>query len=322
MLVREGRDRALRGLEPKWDRRRNVNANPSTLQEVEPKEPKEAPGGRRVGRIHELWRYPVKSMLGTTVNEIFITERGAVGDRAWALRDVVSGRIASAKKFPRLLEFRAAYEVEPTLERLGRVRIETPDGEHVYADDADASQLISETLGHPLRLENRAREDEKTSIDRQTVFGDVPVSEMKPDWTPETMPDYFQLMKNSFFEIGAVFVLASGSVDYLRKLQGGTALIDRRRFRPNLFLDTGPEDNRFVEDDWLGGTLAIGEALELDQFQPTLWCVTSTLAQEELPRDLSILRTTAQNHQGCLGVYASVRSSGPARIGDPVELMH
>jgi hypothetical protein len=25
------------------------------------------------------------------------------------------------------------------------------------------------------------------------VFGDVPVSEMKPDWTPETMPDYFQL---------------------------------------------------------------------------------------------------------------------------------
>jgi uncharacterized protein YcbX len=60
-----------------------------------------APGERQAGTIVELWRYPVKSMLGTTVNGILITERGALGDRAWALRDVESGRIASAKKFPR-----------------------------------------------------------------------------------------------------------------------------------------------------------------------------------------------------------------------------
>jgi uncharacterized protein YcbX len=144
---------------------------------------------------------------------------------------------------------------------------------------------------------------------------------MKPDWTPETMPDYFQLLKNSFFEIGPLFVLASGSVDHLLKLQGGTALIDRRRFRPNLFVDTAPETDRFIEDDWIGGTLAVGETLALDEFQPTLWCVTSTLAQEELPRDLSILRTTAKEHKGCLGVYASVRTPGVARVGDPVALL-
>jgi uncharacterized protein len=276
--------------------------------------------GAQVGTIRELWRYPVKSMLGTTLNEVLITQRGCLGDRAWALRDVASGRIASAKKFPRLLEFRAMYEVEPTLDSPGRVSIDTPDGEAVYPEDPGASQLISELLGRDLRLENQAQEDEKTTIDRNTVFGDVPVSEMKPDWTPDTMPDYFQLMRNSFFEIGSVFVLASGSVEHLRKLQGGTALIDRRRFRPNLFVDTSPETDRFVEDDWLGGTLAIGDDLVLGDFQPTLWCVTSTLAQEELPRDLSILRTTAENHKGCLGVYASVRVPGVARVGDPVML--
>lgn len=49
------------------------------------------------------------------------------------------------------------------------------------------------------------------------------------------MPHYFQLMQNSFFEIGPVF----GSVEHLLKLQGGAALIDRRRFRPNLFVNTG-----------------------------------------------------------------------------------
>jgi uncharacterized protein len=279
------------------------------------------PRGHPVGTIDELWRYPVKSMRGTTVNEILITEHGALGDRAWALRDVESGRIASAKKFPRLLEFRATYEDEPTRDKPGRVRIDTPDGQAVDPEDPDASRRISDILGHPLQLENQAHEDEKTSIDRKTVFGDVPVSEMKPDWTPETMPDYFQLLKNSFFEIGPLFVLASGSVDHLLKLQGGTALIDRRRFRPNLFVDTAPETDRFIEDDWIGGTLAVGETLALDKFQPTLWCVTSTLAQEELPRDLSILRTTAKEHKGCLGVYASVRTPGVARVGDPVALL-
>jgi uncharacterized protein len=280
-----------------------------------------APRGHQVGTIHELWRYPVKSMLGTTVSEILITEHGALGDRVWALRDVESGRIASAKKFPRLLEFRAMYEVEPTRDKPGRIRIETPDGQAVDPEDPDASRLISNILGHTLQLENQAHEDEKTSIDRKTVFGDVPISEMKPDWTPDTMPDYFQLMKNSFLEIGPLFVLASGSVEHLLKLQGGTALIDRRRFRPNLFVDTAPNTDRFIEDDWIGGTLAIGETLALDEFQPTLWCVTSTLAQEELPRDPSILRTTAKEHKGCLGVYAFVKTPGRAGVGDPVVLL-
>jgi uncharacterized protein len=287
------------------------------------------PTGTPVGKIHELWRYPVKSMLGTTVSEVVVTQGGFLGDRAWALRDAETGRIASAKKFPRLLEFRGTYEVEPTLESPGRVRIETPDSDAIYPEDPGASRAISELLGRDLRLENQAREDEQTTIDRETVFGDVPLDEMNSDWspevmadwTPETMPDYFQLKTNTFFEIGSVFVLTSGSVEHLLELQGGTALIDRRRFRPNFFIDTSPQSGRFVEDDWLGRTLAIGDDLVVDEFQPTQWCVTSTLAQEELPRDLSILRTTAENHKGCLGVYASVRSPGLARVGDPVVLV-
>jgi uncharacterized protein YcbX len=193
----------------------------------------------------------------------------------------------------------------------------------VYADDPEASELISRILGRRLRLENQAGADEKTGIDRSTVFGDVPVWQMKPEWTPETMPDYFQLKAGTFFEIGAVYLLASGSVERLRRLQGATAQIDRRRFRPNLYIDTGntgSEADRFVEDDWLGGTMMVGQTLVLDDFQPTLWCVTSTLAQEELPYDRSVLRTTAQHHGGCLGVYPSVREPGQVRLGDPVVL--
>ena len=275
---------------------------------------------RVVGTIAELWRYPVKSMLGGTVSEITVTERGVLGDRAWALRDQRTGRIVSAKRVPDLLRFRATYEVEPTLVSAGLVRIETPDGDTIYAGQDNASARISGILGRQVRLEDSAFPDEKTSIDRDTVFGDVPVSQLKPDWMPETMPDYFQLKGGTFLEIGAVFLLASGSVEHLSGLQGGTSLIDRRRFRPNLYINTEPAIGRFIEDDWLGRNLTVGDSVVLSEFAPTLWCVGSTLAQEELPRDLSILRTIVRGHKGCLGVYGSVASGGLVRVGDPVVL--
>ena len=259
-----------------------------------------------VGRVAELWRYPVKSMLGERRDQMPVTARGALGDRAWALRETATGRIASAKRFPQLLAFQARYEVEPTFAAPGRIHITLPDGRTISPEDPDASAIISALLGHSVLLENQPASDEKTGIDRATVFGDVPVNQMKADWTTETMPDYFQLMTGTFFEIGAVFILASGSVDHLRKLQGGTAQIDRRRFRPNIYIESEPEWTNFVEDSWQGGALNIGGAVSVEDFQPTVWCVTSTLAQQELPRDLSILRTVAQHHRGCLGVYATV----------------
>ena len=99
--------------------------------------------GKVVGSVAELWRYPVKSMRGGTVSQLLITDRGSVGDRAWALRDPINGRIASAKRFPQLLEFRATYEVEPTMTTSGRVRVEAPNGQSVYADHPAASELSS-----------------------------------------------------------------------------------------------------------------------------------------------------------------------------------
>jgi hypothetical protein len=221
-----------------------------------------------------------------------------------------------------LLALHAAYAVEPTFAAPGRIQIGLPDGRMICPGDPDASAIISDFLGHSVRLENQPSSDEKTGIDRATVFGDVPVSTMKAEWTPESMPDYFQLMTGTFFEIGAVFLLASGSVDHLRKLQGGTAQIDRRRFRPNIYIESETECGGFVEDSWLGGALNIGGAVRVEDFQPTVWCVTSTLAQEDLPRDLSILRTAAQHHRGCLGVYATVTRPGLLQVGDVAYLVN
>jgi uncharacterized protein YcbX len=274
--------------------------------------------GKLVGTVSELWRYPVKSMLGEQRQSMLITERGIVGDRAWALRDQATGRIASAKKHPRLLEFQASYVTEPTIESPGRIRVEAPDGRSFSPEDACASSIVSEVVGREVRFDNSPGDDEKTTIDRETVFGDVPVSSLKPDWTPETMPDYFQLASGSFREIGAVYLLTSGSVDHLRALRGSDAIVDRRRFRPNIYIESTASWTGFVEDSWLGSSLAIGHEVECRDFERTLWCVTSTIAQKSIPRDPGILRTLAQHHEGCLGVYATVSSPGVVRTADKV----
>lgn len=277
---------------------------------------------RTAGTVRELWRYPVKSMLGEQRSQLAIGARGSLGDRAKALRDLNTGRIASAKKFPRLLDFRARYEVEPTCDTPGRIEITTPAGRTICADDPEASTIISDELGHPVRLETEPGSQEITEIIRETVFGDVPVDKFKPDWTPETMPDHFKLMKGSFFEIGAIFVVTSGSVDHLCTLQGGTSKIDRRRFRPNIYIESGPAWSGFVEDSWIGGSLEIGGTVRIQEFQPTIWCVTSTLAQEDLPRDLSILRTIANHNKGCFGAYAAVSKPGLVNVEDPVIFLN
>jgi uncharacterized protein YcbX len=277
--------------------------------------------GQLVGTVAELWRYPVKSMLGEQRARLQFTQRGVVGDRAWALRDPATGRIASAKKHPRLLEFQATYEIEPTLDTSGRIHIEAPDGRVFTPDDKEASFIVSEILGHDLRFDNKAGSDEKTTIDRETVFGDVPVASLKREWTPETMPDYFQLATGSFLEIGAVYLLTSGSVDHLRALRGSDAIVDRIRFRPNIYVESTASWTGFVEDTWLESSLAFGDEVKCTNFERTLWCVTSTLPQKTIPRDLGILRTLAQHHAGCLGVYATVSSPGSVQVGDEVTLL-
>jgi uncharacterized protein YcbX len=68
-----------------------------------------------VGSVVSLWQYPVKSMMGEELNATVVTDRGLLGDRAYALVDHSDGKVATAKnprKWPRLFDFRATF-IEP-----------------------------------------------------------------------------------------------------------------------------------------------------------------------------------------------------------------
>ena len=42
--------------------------------------------------VREIWRYPVKSMGGESLEQVAVGETGVLGDRTWAVRDEVTGK--------------------------------------------------------------------------------------------------------------------------------------------------------------------------------------------------------------------------------------
>src|SRR2546428_12997515 len=100
-----------------------------------------------VGSVAELWRFPVKSMKGEQLQEVTVTERGVLGDRAYALIDSETGKVASAKSvklFPDLLGCRAAFVERPRAEGEGPPgRIDLPNGSSVTSDARDAAGALS-----------------------------------------------------------------------------------------------------------------------------------------------------------------------------------
>src|SRR5688572_18517863 len=79
-----------------------------------------------VGRVEEIWRYPVKSMGGQTVPSAELGPLGIPHDRRWALRNLDSGKIVSGK-IPKL--GRALLPLRTSLdEASGVVRVADEDG--------------------------------------------------------------------------------------------------------------------------------------------------------------------------------------------------
>jgi MOSC domain-containing protein YiiM len=73
-----------------------------------------------------------------------------------------------------------------------------------------------------------------------------------------------------------------------------------------------------VERDWLHKTLRIGTDATLRVTGLAARCRMVTLAQDDLPDDLRILRHVARDPGVCFGVYADVLTPGRVRHGDRV----
>ncbi len=92
-----------------------------------------------LGTVAAIWRYPMKSVMGESLNAAVVTDMGLAGDRAYALVDD-DGRISTAKiprKWGPLYSSRARYIEEPNGNGLPPVELMLPDGARLLTSDPE-----------------------------------------------------------------------------------------------------------------------------------------------------------------------------------------
>jgi uncharacterized protein YcbX len=290
-----------------------------------------------VGTIRALWRFPVKSMLGEELDTAELSEAGIVGDRAYALRDRETGKVASAKHpklWPNLLACRAALVHPPRpRDELPPARIELADGTSVLSDAADVDAVLSRFFGRDVELARAARNGytidqyhpDEENYDPEGHRDEVVEARLGAAFFNErglasAVPE------GSFFDLFPLSVLTTSSLDQLGELEPESRF-DARRFRMNVIVETPARG--FVENTWLGRTLAIGDDVRIGVALPDPRCVMPSLAQEDLPKDSRILKALAQHNRidvagalyPCAGVYAVAEATGAIRKDDRVSLV-
>jgi uncharacterized protein YcbX len=247
------------------------------------------------------------------LNSSYVTERGLAGDRAYALIDQKTGKVASAKnprKWGKLFDFRSVFiDLPQDVENIPRVRITFPDGTHFFSDQDDIDYSLSNVLSRNVRLMKASLE--KPSYEK--YWPDIDGLAQREKATDETMPS------QTFFDIAVIHILTTSTINHLRELYP-EGRFEVRRFRPNIVIESASGEKEFIENLWIGKNITIGEDVVLRVTGACTRCVMTTLPQGDLPKDLGILRTVARYNQVTAGVYASVYRGGTIHRGDPVQL--
>ena len=282
----------------------------------------------KIGVVRELWRYPVKSMAGEPLERSTLGPLGIPGDRGWAVRDEAAGEIRGAKKLPPLLRCIARYREEPTDDRIPPADIVLPDGDKTATDDPEIDRRLSTLLGRRVTLHPRRPPDDRAHYRRglpdhedmdtelRSIFGRL-ADEPLPDLSvlPPELFEYTSPL-GTYFDLAPIHLLTTASLAAL----GPSDPFDRRRFRPNVLVETEAGIEGLVEAGWSGRTIRVGEA-RLHGELPTMRCVMVTLSQPDLPKEPAVLRAIVREAGQNLGLYASVTDGGSVAIGDPVVLV-
>ena len=291
-----------------------------------------------VGSVVRLWIFPVKSMKGERVDAADVGKHGVAGDRAYALLDVETGKIVSAKNvrmFPDMFACQASFLDRPRPGAdLPPVRISLPDGRSTTSESPDADRVLSAFFKREVRIVRQAPENFTIDMYHPDVADADPAGYRNMVVEQKVGSAYWQdaglaspVPQGSFLDLFPVSVLTTATLDQMNKLQPGSRF-DERRFRMNFIVET-PQAG-FVENDWVGRELLLGGGLRLGIELPDPRCVMTTLGQDELPRDTDILRGLVQHNRidvgedgrfPCAGVYAVVRAPGVVRSGDSARLV-
>ena len=257
-----------------------------------------------IGKVDSLWRYPVKSMRGEELDEMFAGYAGVYGDRVFAFTSSLSPKgfpFFTGRDQRQMIRYRARFR---NPEKAARpINLAEAESSGANPISANASELMIEVetpdgktiaIDDPALIDNlRANIDGKHEL--KLLRSDKAITDCRPL---------------------SIFALQSA-----KKLGEETGTnVDKRRFRANVYVDLTNAAG-FAEDQFVGKTLRIGSKVVVSVLERDPRCMMITLDPDTAEKTPAILKQVAQAHEGMAGVYGAVLMEGMIRKGDSVELI-
>jgi uncharacterized protein YcbX len=259
-----------------------------------------------IGTVESVWRYPVKSMSGEALTEAFMGFSGFYGDRCFAFHNS-----AASKGFPYL----TARAQQQMLRYRPRFR---------YPDKAAKPPNLAEAASMGPGITPANGEAEDLMLDVLTPSGAVVAVDdpalvgMLGEGIGEE--NHLTLVRSdrALTDCRPVSLISLQTVRQLEEESGMP--LDQRRFRANVYLDLAA-GRGFAEDELVGRKLRIGSRAMIAVLERDPRCKMISLDPDTGTHDPEVLRTVAQAHGACAGVYGAVLVEGMVAKSDSVELL-
>jgi uncharacterized protein YcbX len=284
-----------------------------------------------VGTIKELWRYPVKSMVGESVGSVQIESYGVVGDRLWAVRDDKVGEITGVRKKPKLLTCSATYCEEPVGDLNGKdvpaIDVTMPSGEVLNSNEGELDAALANLLGTPVSLHPL---QPKSNWKYYRIAAVVGAKEMKRQFASKELPDMssfswsqlgelmlFVTPLGRHYDVYPLHLLTTNSLKKMAEIEP-EGDFNTRRFRPNIVIKSPAGEVGFDEFTWLGGTLSIGDTVIKCETR-TVRCSAPAQPQVDMAKSAKVVKALSQHTGRNMGINATVIEGGNIRLGDEVR---
>lgn len=239
-----------------------------------------------LGRLRAIFRYPIKSMAGESLDVARLGWHGIEGDRRFALRrlnDKSNFPWLSASKLPELILYKP-LGLDSNNAELLPTHVRTPDGKEYELHSDELREEISSRYGSDVELMN---------------------------------------LKAGVFDEASISVITSSTVQCIERESGrGVGSCDIRRFRPNVVIESDSAEP-FEEDRWVGQTLMFGEGdncAAVKVYMKDERCRMVNLDPDTAERDVQVMRAVVRLNKNYAGGYGTVVRAGELRVGQIVTL--
>ena len=247
--------------------------------------------------ILALWQFPMKGVGGSTVDYLHLAvDQPIAGDRRYALS------AGSAK---------AAHAGDNQwLQKAHFLQLMTTEALAALSCRQDGDAVIIEQGGMPVFDGNLIKPDARARC-QSTLAGLLQL--------PDASALRIHVVENgAYTDQSAPLISIGGSASLAAFAAATNTKLDARRFRLNMILAT---DNAFIENQWCGATLHIGDAV-IEIVDHVERCAAITVDPSTATRETDYLAVMRHSFgHSHLGVFGRVTKKGDICTGDSVSVI-